>query len=113
VDFDPSEWRVPLTEEIINSIGKDTQAADREWMLSKATPWPMRYAVDSVTLSENLDSMKKAYILCTGGGDNVEEILKERLDGPVKVIESGHWPMITKPDQLVENMLSLVKSLVT
>ncbi len=110
--FDPSEfpsdgWAVPLTEDILDGIGKDVQRADREWMLSKATPWPMRYVTDSVTLSENFDSLKSAYILCTGGGDNVEGILKENLDGPVRVIESGHWPMITKPDELVEDMLSL------
>lgn len=98
---------IPITEEILDSTGKDVQGADREWMLSKATPWPTKYAGDPVILSENFDSVKKAYIFCTGGGDNVDEILKEKLDGPVRVIESGHWPMITKPDELVENMLSL------
>ena len=56
--------------------------------------------------------MKSAYIFCTGGGDGeyLDEILKGKwgkLDGPHKVIESGHWPMITKPDELVEDMLSL------
>ncbi|MBI3859518.1 MAG: alpha/beta hydrolase [Thaumarchaeota archaeon] len=96
-----------LTGEILDSTGKDVRGADREWMLSKATPWPTKYAGDPVTLSENFDSVKKAYIFCTGGGDNVEEILKEKLDGPFRVIESGHWPMITKPDELVEQMLSL------
>ncbi len=100
-------WTVPFSEEILDSIGKDVQSADREWMLSKATPLPVKYFRDPVTLSENFDSVKKAYIFCTGGSDNVDEILKEKLDGPTKVIESGHWPMITKPDELVEDMLSL------
>ncbi len=98
---------IPITEEILDSTGKDVQGADREWMLSKATPWPTKYAGDPVMLSENFDSVKKAYIFCTGGGDNVDEILKQKLDGPAKVIESGHWPMITKPDELVEDMLFL------
>ena len=116
--FDPSEfpsdgWTIPLTEDILDSIGKDVQGADREWMRSKATPWPMKHVTDSVTLSENFDSLESAYILCTGGGDNVEEILKENLDGPVRVIDSGHWPMITKPDELVEDMLSLTGGSVT
>jgi pimeloyl-ACP methyl ester carboxylesterase len=103
---------IPITEEILDSTGKDVQGADREWMFSKATPWPTKYAGDPVTLSEDLDSVKKAYIFCTGGGDNVDEILKEKLDGPVRVIESGHWPMITKPDELVEDMLSLADGFV-
>jgi hypothetical protein len=60
-----------------------------------------------VTLSENFDLVKMAYIFCTGGGDDVHEILKEKLDGPAKVIESGHWPMITRPEELVEDMLLL------
>jgi hypothetical protein len=67
----------------------------------------MRYAGDPVTLSEKLNSVKKAYIHCTGGGDDVERILKGQLDGPSKVIESGHWPMITKPEELVEDVLLL------
>jgi pimeloyl-ACP methyl ester carboxylesterase len=100
-------WRIPLTEDILGSIGKDVRGADREWMLSKVTPWLMRYAGDPVTLSEKWDSVKKAYILCTGGGDDVEQILKGKLDGPNKVIESGHWPMISKPEELVEDMLFL------
>jgi len=101
-------WRIPLTEDILGNIGKDVQGADREWMLSKVTPWLMRYAGDPVTLSEKWNSLKKGYILCTGGGDDVEKILKEKLDGPTKVIESGHWPMITKPAELVQAMLELV-----
>ncbi len=101
---------IPLTQEILDSIGKDVQGADREWMLSKTTPWPTKYAGDPVTLSESFDSVRSAYIFCTGSGDPVDEILQGKwgkLEGPYKVIESGHWPMITRPDELVEDMLSL------
>ena len=77
------------------------------WMLSMVTPMPVRYFRDPVTLSENFRSVKKAYIFCTGGGDNVDEILKEKLDGPYKVIDSGHWPMITRPEELAEYLVFL------
>ncbi|HVP23622.1 MAG TPA: alpha/beta hydrolase family protein [Conexivisphaerales archaeon] len=98
---------IPLTEDTINLIGKDVRGADREWLASKATPWPTRYAGDPVTLSENFDSLDKAYIFCRGGGDNVDEILKGELEGPYKVIDSGHWPMITKPQELAQDMSEL------
>jgi pimeloyl-ACP methyl ester carboxylesterase len=101
---------IPLTGEILESIGKDVRGADRDWLLFKATPWPTKYAGDPVTLSENFDSVKQAYIFCTGGGDPVDEILKGkwgRLDGPYRIIESGHWPMITKPAELAKAMLDL------
>ena len=107
----PGEWAIPLTEKILDMIGKDVQGADREWMLSMATPWPVRPANEPVTLSKDFDTVKSAYIFCTGSGDPVDEILGGKwgkLDGPTKVIESGHWPMITKPEELVQDMLSLV-----
>jgi len=106
----PGEWAIPLTEKVLDDFGKDVQGADRAWMLSKATPWPMKHSTDPITLSKNFDSVKSAYIFCTGGGDSVDEILAGKwgkLEGPYKVINSGHWPMITKPDELVEDMLNL------
>jgi pimeloyl-ACP methyl ester carboxylesterase len=103
-------WRIPLTDEILGAIGKDVQGADREWMMSKITPFLMRYAGDPVTLSEKLNSVKKAYIFCKGGGDPVDEILEGKwgkLEGPYRVLDTGHWPMISKPAELAQAMLEL------
>lgn len=115
--FDPKEfglkkgeWTVPLTDEILANIGKDVRGDDRKWLMSNATPWPVKYATDPIRLSKKFDSLKSAYIFCTGGGDSVDEIIAGKwgkLEGPYKVMETGHWPMITKPDELVEDMLSL------
>jgi pimeloyl-ACP methyl ester carboxylesterase len=118
-DFDPTRefgplpegsLGVPLTEQIVENIGKDVKGKDREWMFSNATPWLLRLAKDPITLSEKFDSIKSAYIFCTQSGDPVDEIVSGKwgqLYGPHKLIETGHWPMITKPEELVEDMLSL------
>jgi pimeloyl-ACP methyl ester carboxylesterase len=101
---------LPLTDQIVRTIGKDVMGADREWMLSKATPWPVKLAADPITLSPKLDSVKCAYIFCTLSGDPVDEIIAEkwgRLEGPYKLIESGHWPMITRPAELAQAMMDL------
>jgi pimeloyl-ACP methyl ester carboxylesterase len=101
---------IPLTEEIIDRIGKDVRGSNRKWMMSMATPWPIRLATDPITLSKNYDEVKEAYIFCTLSGDPVDEIIAGKwgkLDGPYKVIESGHWPMITKPDELAGDLLVL------
>lgn len=106
----PGEWAIPFTEGILASIGKDVTGPDKEWMLSKATPWPVKPANDPIILSEKFDSVKNAFVFCTGGGDPVDEIVSGKwgkLDGPYKIIESGHWPMITKPKELAEDMLAL------
>ena len=82
-------------------------------MLSRITPWPLKYALDPVRLSKNFDSVKSTYIFCTSGGDPINEILLGKLEGPYKVIESGRWPMITKPHVLARDLLSLTRSQLT
>jgi pimeloyl-ACP methyl ester carboxylesterase len=118
-EFPVSGSVVSLPLEFLLAVGKDVQAANREWMLSKATATPVRYLRDPITLSGKLDSVKTGYIYCGQGdtlpwylsqaspGKSVDEVLKENLDGPFKIIDSGHWPMITKPKELAEDMLSL------
>ena len=117
--FDPTKefgpvprgsYGLPLTEQVIDTIGRDVLGADREWLLSKATPWLVKLAADPITLSEKLYSVKHAYIFCTLSGDPVDEIVAGKwgkLEGPYKLIETGHWPMITKPKELAKDMLAL------
>lgn len=102
---------VPLTEQIIDTIGKDVNGEDRKWLLSKATPWPVKLSTDTITLSEKFDSVKSAYIFCTQSGDPVDEIVAGKwgeLHGPYKLIEAGHWPMITKPEELAQDLIALL-----
>jgi pimeloyl-ACP methyl ester carboxylesterase len=111
---------VPLPKEFLDSVGKDVQGADRKRFVSMATPTPVKYLRDPIILSEKFDSMKSAYIFCTLGdtlswclsqspNSNVDEVLKANLDGPYRLIESGHWPMITKPKELAEDLVALAK----
>jgi len=101
---------VSLTEEIIDRIGKDLVGPNRKWMMSMATPWPIRLAKDPITLSRNYDEKKETYIFCSQSGDPVDEIISGKwgkLNGPYRVIEAGHWPMITRPRELAEAMMTL------
>ena len=109
---------VPLPMDFLDAVGKDVQGADRAWFTSMATPVPVRYFRDPITLSARFDDVKSSYVYCTGGdtlswylsqspGRSADEVLKAKLDGPYRIIESGHWPMITKPKELAEAMLAL------
>ena len=109
---------VPLAIEFLDAVGKDIQGANREWMVSRATTTPVRYLRDPITLSEKFDSVKSAYIFCSGGDTlawylsqapdkSVDDVLMANLDGPCRVIDSGHWPMITRPEELVDDVISL------
>ncbi len=106
----PGTYAFPFTEKIIENIGSDVKGSDREWLLSTATPWPVKLATDPIALSAEFDSVKSAYIFCTRSGDPVDEIIAGRwgkLDGPYRVIDSGHWPMITKPEELADDLVEL------
>ncbi len=105
-------FTVPLTEETVDRIGKDVRGSNRKRMMSLATPWPIRLATDPITLSKNYDGLEEAYVFCTLSGDPVDEIVAGKwgkLEGPYKVIETGHWPMITKPEELARDLMSLAR----
>ncbi len=106
----PGTFAIPLTDETVSRIGGDVQGEDRRWMMSKATPWPVKPSADPITLSADFDTVKNAFIFCTRSGDPVDEIIAGKwgkLDGPYRVIDSGHWPMITKPGELAEDFVAL------
>lgn len=103
---------VPLTEETVERIGKDVKGANLKWMMSKATPWPIKLAAEPITLSKNYDGVKEGYIFCTLSGDPVDEIVAGKwgkLEGPHRIMETGHWPMITKPEELAKDLMDLAK----
>jgi len=106
----PDSWAIPFSEKILDIIGKDVKGSDRTWMLSKGTPWPKKLASDPITLSKKFDAIRSSYVFCTDSGDPVDEIIAGKwgkLEGPYSVIESGHYPMITKPEELVKDMIAL------
>jgi len=81
-------------------------------MMSLATPWPVKLAADPITLTKNYDQVKEAYVFCTLSGDPVDDIIAGKwgkLQGPYKVMETGHWPMITKPEELAKDLISLAE----
>jgi pimeloyl-ACP methyl ester carboxylesterase len=108
----PGSYGIPLTRETIARIGPDVQGAHLRRMMSLATPWPIKLGTDPISLSAKYDDMKEAYVFCSLSGDPVDEIVAGKwgeLHGPHKVIEAGHWPMITKPEELARDLVDLAK----
>lgn len=99
-------WRLPLTDGLLVDL-VDIKGADWEWFGSKLTPWPLRLLWDPISVGKNYFESKKAYILCTEGGDNVQEIIDKGLDGEYRIIDSGHWPMVSKPNELADALMDL------
>ncbi len=109
----PGGFSIPLTPEIIGRIGPDVTGANLDRMMALGTPWPVKLASDPLTLSKNYDGVKEAYVFCTLSGDPVDDIIAGKwgkLEGPHKVLETGHWPMITKPKDLARDLIALAEA---
>lgn len=103
-------WRLLIPEEWKEDLTYDLKGKDKDWFFSKLTPWPLRLAFDSVTLSERVDRAKKAYILCQKEGTDIMKEYKDfigSLEGPLRVITAGHYPMISKPEETLSALLEL------
>jgi pimeloyl-ACP methyl ester carboxylesterase len=101
---------IPLTEAILDRIGPDVTGAHRARMMALATPWPIRLGLDPITLSERFESVPESYVFCTKSGDPVDEIVAGKwgkLEGPHRILETGHWPMITDPRGLARALVAL------
>ncbi|MCL4447990.1 MAG: alpha/beta hydrolase [Candidatus Thermoplasmatota archaeon] len=108
--LEPGQTTVPFTDEVLKTIGKDVLGADKEWMNSFATPWPLRYATDPITLTEKFDKVKGAHIFCTRSGIDVNEIIAGKwgkIEGNYRIIESAHFPMVTKPEETARALIDL------
>jgi pimeloyl-ACP methyl ester carboxylesterase len=108
----PGGLGIPLTEAIIERIGPELKGESLRRMRKLAIPWPVRLATDPITLSPHYDRVEEAYVFCSLSGDPVDEIVAGKwgpLAGPHKVLESGHWPMITKREELARDLIALAR----
>ena len=106
-------FTLQFSETILRNIGKDVDGENKKWMFDKCTPWPAKMATDPIKLLRPPNIVRTAYIFCTLSGDPVDEIIQgewEKLEGPYRTMETGHYPMITKPDELAKHLLELPES---
>ncbi len=105
---------IPLSESILQNIAKDVEGHNKQWILSKCTPWPVKLATDPIKLLQSPKIVKNSYIFCDLSGATKDEIAQKisrgyfgNLYGPYRLMETGHYPMITKPLELANHLLEL------
>ena len=112
-EFGPPEegsFVIPFSETVLDNIGKDVKGKNKKWMLDKCTPWPIKLATDPIILTNSPHHMKTGYIFCKLSGNPIEEIIQGKwgeISGPYRIMETGHYPMVTKPDELAKYLLEL------
>jgi len=108
--LDKGSFTIPFSETILENIGKDVIGKNKIWMLDKCTPWPVKLATDPIKLTRSPRLMRTAYIFCTMSSDPIDETVQGEsgeLFGPYRKMETGHYPMVTKPDELARYLLEL------
>jgi hypothetical protein len=118
--YPPEEWEAmeaaasdndggwPMPEEHPGWIGITDE--DAQWMRLRAVSHPLNTFRQEVT-AENPDScdLPYTYILCSANGMDdatLESIrhLCEQRNWTLFEIETGHWPMVSSPDQLADRL---------
>jgi len=115
-------WPMPSNEEVgqvASLAGLDDETI--VWMRSKSTPQPLRTFTEPIHLTRGADpGVPRAMILGTDGGPSLEQL--EALiasgnpayaalaapDWRFLTLHTGHWSMLTRPDELATLLSSLL-----
>ncbi len=91
VEANDGWWPVPEPDEF---DGHDLTTDQVQWLLAHATPHPGRTLFEPASLARPLASLAATYIQCVQTPPVV--------DMPVKTVETGHWPMVSRPHELTD-----------
>ncbi len=97
----------PLTYKMLENMVFDMNKDDKEWVMSKVVPQPIKMFQDVISLSPDYDKITKAFIFCPRERKLKEEIRSKYKDEKYATIESGHYPMVSKPRELAEILIGL------
>jgi len=97
-------WKVPPVP-LKNIEGWDP--VDIEWFEARCTPHPVKGLGEPIHLHKgNLDHIDKLYVKCTQ--DHSLDAMAQRAKEtgvPLLNLDTGHYPMVTEPEKLVELLL--------
>ncbi|QIB74268.1 alpha/beta hydrolase [Halogeometricum borinquense] len=86
---------------------------DTEWMQEKAVPHPLHTFRQPVDVDTQEVSVPTSYILCTQNGmdgstlDMIRQLCEQR-GWQLSELDTGHWPMVSKPQTLTRKLLEVL-----
>ncbi len=120
-EFKVEGMKIPFPPEFLDEAAPDVRGSMRDMLVAKAEPCPVRYFREAYTLSVGYDSVREAFIYCLQGdtlpwllsdrkeGESDDAVLRRKLGGPFRMIDAGHYPMLTMPEALAEALVELKK----
>nr|WP_206537168.1 hypothetical protein [Natrialba asiatica] len=86
---------------------------DTKWMRQKAVPHPLHTFRQQVNVGNSDGSLSTSYVLCTQNGmddstlDMIRQLCEQRK-WQLCELDTGHWPMVSKPQKLTRQILDVL-----
>ena len=94
---------IPPADELGRHVAlSDMSDADRRWFWANAAAHPVRTLERPVTLSGAAADVPTTYIRCLADEMVTGPVRQLPIDWEVRSVRSGHWPMVTRPDELTD-----------
>jgi pimeloyl-ACP methyl ester carboxylesterase len=94
---------IPAADELGRHVAvSDMSAADRTWFWANAAPHPVRALERPVALSGRGADVRTTYVRCLADEMVTGPVRQLPVDWEVRSVRSGHWPMVTRPDELTD-----------
>jgi pimeloyl-ACP methyl ester carboxylesterase len=96
-------WPAPDVTSVAN--GNGLSAEQTQWLVEHFVGHPGRTICEPVVLKRPLAEQRATYIACTMGGHWVSDevaAMRKEPNWSFRTIDTGHWPMVSAPDRLVE-----------
>jgi pimeloyl-ACP methyl ester carboxylesterase len=95
-------WPAPSATDL--AYEQDLSAEQTRWLAERFVGHPGRTVTEPAVLKRPLAEQRATYIACTMGGHSGSEDVAAMRGEPnwtFRTLESGHWPMVSVPDELV------------
>jgi pimeloyl-ACP methyl ester carboxylesterase len=94
---------IPPPDELGRHVAvSDMSDADRGWFWANATAHPVRTLERPVTLSGAAANVQTTYIRCLADEMVAGPVRQLPIEWEVRSLRSGHWPMVSRPDELTD-----------
>lgn len=107
-------WPAPDVTSVADGNGLSTEQT--RWLVERFVGHPGRTISEPAVLSRPLSEQRATYIACKMGGHWVSDevaAMRKEPNWTFRTIDTGHWPMVSAPDELVALLAEVAASMST
>lgn len=98
-------WPAPNVANAADGQGLSIEQA--RWLVERMVAHPGRTVSEPTVLNRPLAEQRATYVKCSFGDSDDVAALHEEPNWSFRNLDAGHWPMISRPDELVELLVEV------